>query len=440
MIFSGTYARGVAQEQLSDEAFVRAMLDVEVALARALARHGLAETAAAEELAQACGDAAVFDIDAIGASVAEKGTPVPGLLAAIRARVSAQAGTTLHRGATSQDVVDTAMMLVARRALSPVVADLTGACAVSAELAREHRGSVMAGRTLLQQAAPITFGLKAALWLDALQRARDDLAAVRENALAVQFGGAVGTLAVLGDRGLEVAAELARLLELTSARTPWHTNRWRPAQLASALGCALGSMGKVARDVTLLAQTEVVEATESGQPGRGGSSTMPQKHNPVGAIAVLACAHRAPALVASIFASMVQEHERAAGAWQAEWGPVLELLSLAASAAASLREALELLEVDPVRMRENIDELVMAESVVTALGGGAAAQKWVQQAARASWHERRPLRDLLLEQPDVAERLGAEGLDHALDPAAYLGVAEQLVDRVLDAFAGAGQG
>jgi 3-carboxy-cis,cis-muconate cycloisomerase len=198
-------------------------------------------------------------------------------------------------------------------------------------------------------------------------------------------------------------------------------------------------MAKVARDITLLAQTEVAEVIEGGRPGRGGSSTMPQKHNPVGAIAVLACACRAPGIVASVLGSMVQEHERAAGVWQAEWSPLLELLGLAGSAAAALRESLELLEVDPVRMRENIDELVMAESVASALGGGEAAQQLVQEAARASWHERRPLRELLLEQSEVTERLGQEGLDRALDPGAYLGVAEQLIDRALDAFGDAGK-
>ena len=438
MIFSGTYARGGAQEQLTDEAFVRAMLDVEVALARALARCGLAEPAAAEELAEACGDASSFDIDAIGATVADKGTPVPGLLASIRERVSDQAGATLHRGATSQDIVDSAMMLVARRALYPVIIDLRHSGIACAELAKEHRETVMAGRTLLQQASPITFGLKAALWLDALDRARDDLATVRMHGLAVQLGGAVGTLAVLGDHGLEVTADVARQLELRDPRTPWHTIRWRPVQLASTLGCAIGTMAKVARDITLLAQTEVGEATESGGDGRGGSSTMPHKRNPVAAVAVLACAQRTPGLVAAVLGAMVQEHERAAGAWQGEWGPLLELLSLTASSAASLREAVELLEVDPVRMRANIDELVMAESVVTALGGGAAAQKLVQESARAAWHERRSLRELLLGQSDVVDRLGQDGLDRALDPMQYLGVADRLIDRTLEAFGDAG--
>jgi 3-carboxy-cis,cis-muconate cycloisomerase len=434
MIFSGAYARGRAQEQLSDRAFVTAMLDVEVALARALARAGLASVAAAEELASACADASSFDVEAIGATVAANGTPVPGLLAAIRDRVSAEAGAALHRGATSQDVVDTAIMLLARRALEPVIADLTGACHACAELARRHRDAVMAGRTLLQQAAPITFGLKAAVWLDGLASVRGELVSVCVEVLALQFGGAVGTLAVLDERGLDVGAELARELGLVQPPMPWHTIRVRPARLAGSLGTALGTMAKVARDVTLLAQTEVAEASEQAGAGRGGSSTMPHKRNPVGAIAVLACAQRGPGLVAAVLGAMVQEHERAAGAWQGESGALLELLSLTGSAAASLREALELLEVDPARMRENVDELVMAESVVTALGGGAAANKIVQAAVRAAWNERRPLRDVLFEQPEVAARLGGDGLERALDPAAYLGVAGQLIDRTVAAF------
>ena len=292
----------------------------------------------------------------------------------------------------------------------------------------------MAGRTLLQQGAPITFGLKAALWTDALHAARVDLSAVRANVLAVQFGGAVGTLAVLGDRGLEVAAAIAEQLELGEPCTPWHTIRLRPARLASALGAALGVMAKVARDLVLLAQTEVGEAAGRSADGRGGSSTMPHKRNPVGSVVVLGCAQQAPGLVAAVLAAMAQEHERAAGSWQGEWGPMLELLRLTASAAAALRESLELIEVHPERMRENLDELVMSESVVAALGGDGAAKACVEEAVTTSLRDGRPLRQVLLDQRVVVERLGEDGLDRALDPAQYLGVAGQVIDRALQAF------
>jgi 3-carboxy-cis,cis-muconate cycloisomerase len=291
----------------------------------------------------------------------------------------------------------------------------------------------MVGRTLLQQALPITFGLKAAIWLSALTGARAELALVREQVLAVQLGGAVGTLAALGDRGLDVVATVAEELELADPQLPWHTVRLRPARLAGALGEALGAMGKIAQDLVLLAQIEVGESAEEPRPGRGGSSTMPHKRNPVGAIAVRACAQRAPGLVSTILASMVQEHERAAGAWQGEWAPLLELLSLAGSAATSLKETLAMLEVDGDRMSSNIDPLVMAESVVAALGGGNAAQTLVAGAAQRSLAEGRPLRDVLVDSPDVRERLRPDELERALDPQHYLGVAEELIDRALAA-------
>ena len=333
------------------------------------------------------------------------------------------------------------MMLVARRALAPVLERSRrargGACA---ELASEHRETVMVGRTLLQQAAPITFGLKAALWLDALASASRRLVsgarARRSRSSSAAPSGRLRCSATAASRSPQ---KWRRQLELADPRTPWHTIRWRPARLACTLGAALGVMAKVARDITLLAQTEVGEATESGGQGRGGSSTMPHKRNPVGAVAVLACAQRAPGLVAAVLGAMVQEHERAAGAWQGEWGPLLELLGLAASAAASLREALELLEVDPVRMRENIDELVMAESVVTALGGGAAAQKMVQESASAHGTSAGRCASCWPSSSEVMDRLGQDGLERALDPAQYLGVAGRLIDRALEAFRDAGE-
>ena len=287
-----------------------------------------------------------LDLAALGRSTADKGTPVPALVSALRARLGDHpAAAVLHHGATSQDIVDTAIMLVARRALEPLLSDLAGASELCASLAEQHRNSLQAGRTLLQQAVPVTFGLKAAGWLTALDESWGELARIRARELAVQLGGAAGTLSSLGERGLEVASSLAAELELAEPELPWHTIRIRPARLAGALGIALGAMAKVARDVVLLAQTEVGELGEGGGDGRGGSSTMPHKRNPVGAVAVLACAERGPGLVATILTAMGQEHERAAGAWQAEWEPLLELLRLTGSAAAALRDVLAGLEV-----------------------------------------------------------------------------------------------
>ena len=412
------------------------MLDFEAALA-----HAVAPPEAAAAIAEAC-RADGLDLAEIGRSAADKGTPVPGLLRALRARLSDEAAAHLHRGATSQDVIDTAAMLVARRALAPLLEDLEVAADACAALAERFRHVPLAGRTLLQQALPVTFGLKAAGWLSGLDEARADLAAVRDGGLALQLGGAVGTLASLGDGGLEAAAEVARRLELALPALPWHTVRTRPARLACALGAAAGAMGKVARDVALLAQTEVGEAAEPAAAGRGGSSTLPHKRNPVGAVAVAACTERVPGLVATMLAAMAQEHERAVGSWQAEWETLSDLLRLTGSAAAALRQLLEGLEPDPERMRENLEAgggLVMTESVLTALTPGlgrARAQQLVEAAAARAIDERRPVRELLLELPEVSAGLGEQGLDAALAPEGYLGVAGELIDRALAAHRG----
>jgi 3-carboxy-cis,cis-muconate cycloisomerase len=433
-LFSGLFARGAAAHAASERAFLQAMLDFEVALMTALARAGLAPSEAAEELAKvASGGVAGFDLPALGRGAGEQGTPVPALLSALRERLSEQPSAYLHTGATSQDVVDTAGMLVAQRALGPILEDLRAAADACAQLAREHRATVAAGRTLLQHALPVTLGLKAAGWRAGLREAAAELLRVRDEVLAVQLGGAVGTLAALGEHGLQVTADVADQLALNEPPLPWHTIRLRPAVLAAALGAATGVMGKVARDVVLLAQTEVAEMAEGGGEGRGASSTMPQKRNPVGAVGVLACAHRTPGLVATILGAMVQEHERAAGAWQAEWVPMLELLRLTGSAAAMTRELLAGLHVDSRKLRADLEitgGLLMSESVATALSGTlgrASAQRLVERAAR----DGRPFREALLDQPEVADSLGPDALDRALDPARYLGATEQLIDRAL---------
>jgi 3-carboxy-cis,cis-muconate cycloisomerase len=440
-LLSGMFSRGPVAAEVSERAFLQAMLDFEVALARALAAIEVTSPYAAEEIAGVA-DASNFDLAAIGRGAGGHGTPVPGMLSALRERLSDEAAAHLHQGATSQDVVDTAMMLVARRALAPLLDDLSRASEACAALAEDHRTTLAPGRTLMQQALPLTFGLKAANWLTGLGAARRELAEVRGRVLAVQFGGAVGTLAALGDRGLEVGAGVAAELGLSDPLLPWHTMRLRPARLSCALASALGLMGKIARDVTLLAQTEVAEATEGAGVQRGGSSTMPHKSNPIGAVAVVACAQRAPGLAATILAAMVQEHERAAGAWQAEWEPLLELLRLAGSAAFTLAELLAGLHVDPDRMRADLDatgELLMSESVATALTealGRPAAQRLAGKAARTSLQEGRSFRDALLALPEVREGLGPAGVEDALDPKRYLGVSDELISRAVAAHRG----
>jgi 3-carboxy-cis,cis-muconate cycloisomerase len=437
---SGLFGRGAAAAEATDQALLQAMVDVELALLRALGRAGLAPAAPEREL-EAGADAGTLDLGELGRSSADTGTPVPALVAELRNRLGADsdAAAFLHRGATSQDIVDTAVMLVARRALEPMLADLEAAAQRCADLADEHRHSLQAGRTLLQQAVPSTFGLRAAGWLAALDASRSELGRIRDRGLAVQLGGAAGTLAALGDRGLEVAAGLAAELGLAEPELPWHTNRLRPAALACGLGLALGAMAKIARDLVLLAQTEVDEVREGASGRRGGSSTMPHKRNPVGAVAVLAGAHRAPGLVATILAGMEQEYERAAGAWQAESEPLLELLRLAGSAVASLRELLVELEIDTKRMRANLGlnhGLLMSESVAEALAGRAdrtLAQELVRVAAQRAAEEGRDLAEILGEMPEVTRVLDPQELEQALAPASYLGVADRLIDRALAA-------
>ena len=437
-LFAGLFAHGEAAAQVNDRALVEAMVEVEVALLQALADLDLAPAEAARELADAVASGRLeLDVEELGRGTGQQGTPIPALLKALREQLSDSTAAHLHKGATSQDVIDTAIMLVTRRALDAVLTDLSGAADACAELAQRHRDAIVPGRTLLQQAIPVTFGLKAAHWLSGLDGAMADLRAVREDELALQFGGAVGTLASLGDRGLDVAAGLAGRLDLTAPALPWHTIRLRPVRIASALGAALGLLGKIGRDVVLLAESELAEVAEGGGDGRGGSSTMPHKRNPVGGVGLIACAQRGPGLVATMLAAMVQEHERATGSWQAEWDTLLELLRLTGSSAVIARELLAGLEVDPEKMRSDMDltgGLVMSESVAAALAssmGRSDAQDLVEQAARRSVADAREFREVLLEIPEVADGLGVDGLDLALDPAAYLGATAELIDRAL---------
>jgi 3-carboxy-cis,cis-muconate cycloisomerase len=435
-LFDGVLARGRVREAVDDRAWLQAMLDVEAALARAEARAGLLPAEQAEEIARAC-RAERFDPAALGEAAAASGNPVVPLVRALGAVLSGPAAAAVHHGATSQDVLDSAAMLVAHRALGPLLDDLDGAAAAAAALARAHRTTLMAGRTLLQQALPVTFGVKAAGWLVGLDEAAARLEVVRTTRLAAQLGGAAGTLAALGPAGVQVLGAFARELGLAEPVLPWHTVRTRVADLAGALGAAAGVAGKVARDVVLLAQTEVAEVREGGPPGRGGSSTLPHKRNPVAAVAALAAAEQAPGLVATLLAAMVQEHERAAGPWHAEWRPLTELLRTTGSAAAWLRDCLERLEVDPERMRHNLDRtggVLLAERVAAALApalGRQAARDLVERASAEALATGRPLAEALLDRPEVRDRPGPEELATLLDPSGYLGSADTFVDRAL---------
>jgi len=348
-LFTPIFVPEAVQDAVADAAWLRAMLDVEAALAAAEAAEGVIPAAAAEAIA-----AATPEVGGLGVSARASGNPVVPLVHALRSAVGDDAADWVHWGATSQDVLDSAAMLVARRALEPVLAELDAVVEECARLARERRGTPMAGRTLLQQAVPVTFGLKAAGWLAGVAAARERLRALREG-LPAQLGGAAGTLAALGDRGPAVLAAFARELGLAEPALPWHGARGPVAELGAALAVGAGAVEKVALDIVLLAQTEVAEVAEAGGDGRGSSSAMPHKRNPVGAVRARAAARTVRGAAGVLLEAMGGEHERAAGAWHSEWTALSDALAYTGGAAWSLQEGLSGLEVDTARMRANLD-------------------------------------------------------------------------------------
>jgi 3-carboxy-cis,cis-muconate cycloisomerase len=468
-----------------DGAWLRAMLAAEAALARALERAGLAPAGAGAAVTRAA-NAANFgpaDLAELRQAAALTGNPVPGLARVLTRRVADPAArSAVHRGATSQDIMDTAAMLLARDAITATLTDLSAAADAVARLAREHRGTLMIGRTLLQQAVPVTFGVVAAGWLSGLDSAIEWLAFVRDTRLAVQFGGAAGTLASLGDGdgdsdsdadgdgdraangGARVRALFGEELGLAVPPLPWHTERLRVIDVGAAAARACAALSKIARDVTLLAQTEVGEVAEgapdsgdpdssslgpaiaSAAPRRGGSSAMPNKSNPVAAVAILGCAKQAPGLQSTLLACAEQEYQRAAGAWHAEWPPFGQLLQLAASAASWSHDLLANLRVDKARMAANLAEaggLPLAERVTALLRdslGGPRAHDLVATAAARSASSGVPFRDVLLATPEIEDQLTAAGIsatevERVLDPAGYLGSADEFIAAALRAHA-----
>jgi 3-carboxy-cis,cis-muconate cycloisomerase len=440
-LFDAVLAAGPVAEQVSDQAWVQAMLDFEGALALASADLGVVPVEAAEAIAQCC-RADDYDIAEIGAQAVGIGNPAGPLVRALTARVAPQAAGYVHLGATSQDVSDTAAMLVTARALDALRGDLHSCAAQLNRLADEHAGTVMAGRSLLQQAPPVTFGLTAAGWLGGVTAARNRLDGIRRQRLAVQFGGAVGTLAALGDNGIPVLGGLARRLGLAEPVLPWHTERSRIAEVAGLLGQTCGAVEKIARDITLLAQTEVAEVSEQGPVGTGGSSTMPHKRNPVAAVLVAGSARQAPGLVAALLGAAAHEHQRAAGSWHAEWRPLTELLRTTGSAVYWLRTCLERLHVDPQRMRANLEitgGLLLAENVaievVSASNGSVgrqAASDTVADCCEKALTGEGDLADLLAADVVVGKYLGRKRIGELLDPAQYLGSTDEFVRRALD--------
>jgi 3-carboxy-cis,cis-muconate cycloisomerase len=422
----------------SADARLQAMLDVEAALAEAEAALGVIPATAATAI-RAAARVGLYDSAAIAAEARHAGNLAIPLVHQLTRRVAeedAEAARYVHWGATSQDIIDTALVLQLRASVPLIVRDLQRAAEAAAGHARRHIDTLMPGRTWLQQATPTTFGLKAAGWLDALVRVQHALESALAHALVLQFGGASGTLAALGSRGLAVAEALGARLKLSVPVLPWHAHRDRLAGLACALGVATGTLGKIARDLALLAQTEVAEAHERPEDA-GGSSTMPHKRNPVRPAVALAAAVRAPGLVATILSAMPQEHERGLGGWQAEWDTIPELVGAAADAARAVAEALEGLVVDTARMRANLDitrGLVLAEAVVMRLApqlGRKEAHALVEAASRRVLAEGRSLADVLADDPAVTAVLDRGAIDAALSPEHYLGCARTFVENAL---------
>jgi 3-carboxy-cis,cis-muconate cycloisomerase len=422
----------------ADHAVIGRMLEFEAALARAEAAVGLIPRAAVPVIKSACNPAR-FDPVALGKAAALAGNPAIPFVKALTAEVarrSREAARYVHWGATSQDVIDTAAAIAIGESVNLIDRDLKRAIKALARLARKHRNTPLAARTWLQQALPTVFGLKLARWAALVARARENLHEAAGKAAVLQFGGAAGTLAALGKKGQRVAKRLAEDLDL-QFDAPWHAERDRIANVASAVGILIGAGGKIARDVSLLMQTEIGEVFEPAGKGRGGSSTMPHKRNPVACAQILAAANLAPGLVSTLVSGMVQEQERALGGWQAEWIAIPQLFLLASGVASRLAEIAEGLEIDPARMRKNLDAthgLIMGEAVQMALGtalGRLEAHDLLEAASKRAAKEKRPLLDVLSRMPEITKVVPREKLARLLDPLAYLGSAGPFLDRAL---------
>jgi 3-carboxy-cis,cis-muconate cycloisomerase len=429
MTFDAIFIPPALADAVSDAAWTRALVECERALANAESLAGVLAAHEAAAVAEACRPE-LADPAQLAADGRAPGNPVEPLVRRLR-EAAGEAGDRVHWGATSQDIMDSAAMLVSSRALGILLSEIDLLADGLAGLAGRHRLTPMAGRTLLQQAVPVTFGLKAAGWLVAALDARERLADLRERRLAAQLGGAAGTLAPLGDAGTQVLALYARELGLPEPVLPWHTDRTRIAELGAALAVAAGVMEKIGRDIALLAQTEVGEAAE---PAGGVSSTMPQKRNPVRSTVAVACARRAYGHASVLLTGVGQEHERGVGGWHAEWGALSGALALTGAAVTAAADAVGGLEVDAARMRANLDAAggaVMAEAAAFRLAGElgrqGARQAVADAAARAAAGG-----GTLAQELAAATGLESAELARALAPESYLGSAGAFVDRALE--------
>ncbi|MGE8181803.1 3-carboxy-cis,cis-muconate cycloisomerase [Pseudomonas mandelii] len=438
-LFDAYFTARDMREVFCDQGRVQAMLDFEAALARAEASAGLIPLSAAASIAAAC-QAGHYDFSALGEAIATAGNSAIPLVKALGKQIAAndaEAERYVHLGATSQDVMDTGLVLQLRRALALIESDLAQLGETLATQALRFVATPLAGRTWLQHATPVTLGMKIAGWLGAVTRSRQRLQELKPRLLVLQFGGASGTLAALGEQAMPIAEALAGELQLTLPDQPWHTQRDRLVEFGAVLGLIAGSLGKLGRDISLLMQTEAGEVFEPSAPGKGGSSTMPHKRNPVGAAVLIGAATRVPGLLSTLFSAMPQEHERSLGLWHAEWETLPEICCLVSG---SLKQALLVtdgLEVDADRMARNLDltqGLVLAEAVSIVLAqrvGRDTAHHLLERCCKRAVAEQRHLRAVLGEEPQVTAELSALELDRLLDPAHYLGQAHTWVERAV---------
>lgn len=422
----------------ADDSVLGAMLDFEVALARAEARLKIIPQSALRAIAKAARPED-FDLATLARETLRAGTPGIPLVKALRKRVAqldSTAADFVHWGATSQDVADTALVLLLKKAAPILDKDLARLQNALQALVRKHQDSVMLGRTLLQPAPPVTLGLKAAGWLDSVRRGRARLSRNLSEAFALQLGGASGTLATLGKRGIEVGEDMARRLSLSYPDAPWHTHRDRLAAVVCSCGILTGSLGKMARDISLLMQAEVSELAEPGGSGRGGSSTMPQKRNPIASTVALAAANRVPGLTAAFLSQMIQEHERAVGGWQAEWITVAAVIQSTGVAIASMAEAAEGLAVNKKQMKVNLESTrgsIFAEKAALLLSrnlGRERAHQLLEQATDPGQLRDRTLSEVLSRMPEIRDCLNKDVLRKLEDAEDYLGVSREFARRL----------
>ncbi|HEX3970500.1 MAG TPA: 3-carboxy-cis,cis-muconate cycloisomerase [Stellaceae bacterium] len=435
-IFRDIFSTEAMRRVFSDENRVQKYLDIEAALAKVQARLGIIPKDAAEEIVRHC-QAGEYDFALLKKQTERIGYPVLPVVQQLVKKCANGVGEWCHWGATTQDITDTATVLQIREALDLVEAELKAISKALAGLAKKYRDTPMAGRSNLQQAVPITFGFKAATLLSGFDRHLERLKELRPRVLVGEFGGAAGTLASLGKDGLKVQEGLMKELGLGQPAIAWHTMRDAIAETGCFLGLVTGTLGKIATDVKLMMQTEVEEVYEPFAEGRGSSSTMPQKRNPISCNYIVACTSMVRQNVAALLDAMVEDHERSTGPWEIEWISVPEIFCLAAGALNQARFLMEGLEVDPARMRANLDltrGLIVSEAVMMGLGpslGRQRAHDLVYDICRKSITAKESFLDLLAADPDIAQHMKRDELAKLVDPANYLGVAGEMIDRVL---------